>query len=264
MALGARNLEEGQVYNSQGSSSWIAVTSKNPLLDENSRPFVFTHVIPGLFNSAIGVFSTGSTYRWVRDHLCQDLVKKAKERGESVYLFMDQEASRSPAGANGLIFHPNLAGGSAVDPGPALRGALLNLDLRHTRADILRAVIEGIAMQQRIALDILKDLASLGSEMIMVGGGSRSPLWRQIHADVYEMRILKSSIDQEAAALGAAGLAAVGAGEWPDFTPIRKIHRIEQRVEPNDENSRMYRRILPIYRSASYFLTDLGERVREL
>ena len=73
MALGARAHKEGDCYNSMGSSSWIAVTSAKPLLDEGSRPYVFTHVVPDMFTSALGVFSTGSSFRWVRDQLCTNL-----------------------------------------------------------------------------------------------------------------------------------------------------------------------------------------------
>ena len=67
MALGARNTEEGRVYTSLGSSSWIAVSSKKPVLDAAARPYVFTHVVPGLFTSAVSIFAGGSSFRWIRD-----------------------------------------------------------------------------------------------------------------------------------------------------------------------------------------------------
>ena len=67
MALGARNTGEGRVYNSLGSSAWIAVSSARPLLDERARPYVFAHVIPGLFTSATSIFSAGTSFRWVRE-----------------------------------------------------------------------------------------------------------------------------------------------------------------------------------------------------
>ncbi len=264
MALGARNLEEGQVYNSQGSSSWIAVTASRPILQEKTRPFVFTHVIPELFNSAIGVFSTGSSFRWLRDQFCRELAEQAESSSENPYDWMTAEASSSPVGANGLIFHPNMAGGSSIDPSIHLRGALLGMDLRHTRADVIRAAMEGIALQQRVALDILRALTPVSQEMILVGGGSRSKLWRQIHADVYGLRVLKTNIDQNAAALGAAALAAVGSGLWDDFERIKDIHELEEVTDPIPENSRFYEKILPIFRSASQSLADFGDRLNSL
>jgi xylulokinase len=257
MALGARNICAGRVYNSQGSSSWIAVTTAHPLLEKTSRPFVFTHVIPGLFNSAIGVFSTGTTFRWLRDHFCHNLVDQASVSGRNVYELMTELAGSSPPGANGLIFHPNMAGGSSIDPNPQLRGALLGLDLRHTQADVIRAAMEGIAMQQRLALDILRSLAGINDEMLVVGGGSRSQLWRQIHADVYNSKIIKTNIDQSAAALGAAALAAVGTGLWQDFNRIDSLHQVEDICNPIPENVALYQHILPTFRNASQFLSTL-------
>ena len=135
MALGARNIKDGRIYNSQGSSSWIAVTTKEPILDDKFRPFVFTAVIPGLFNSAIPVFSSGSSFRWLRDNLCPDLVVQAQEEGKDVYELMTALAAQSPVGARGVIFNPNLAGGSSVDDSINIRGAYLGLDLGHNRAD---------------------------------------------------------------------------------------------------------------------------------
>jgi len=177
MALGARSFKEGRMYNSQGSSSWIAVTSSKPLLDYRARPFVFAHVVPGLFTSAIGVFATGSSFRWVWDNLCQDLVQRADEQGVDAYDLMTAEASDAKPGANGLIFNPSLAGGSSLDASINIRGAFLGLDLGHSRAELIRATMEGIAMELGKGLDELRKLWPVGNEMVVVGGGGRSSLW---------------------------------------------------------------------------------------
>ena len=132
MALGARNIKDGRIYNSQGSSSWIAVTTKEPILDEHFRPFVFTAVMPKLFNSAIPVFSSGSSFRWVRDQFCSDLIVKAKQENKDIYELMTGLATTSPVGSRGIIFNPNLAGGSSIDASINIRGAFLGLDLGHT------------------------------------------------------------------------------------------------------------------------------------
>ncbi len=264
MALGARNIEDGRIYNSQGSSSWIAVTTKEPILDKEFRPFVFTAVMPGLFNSAIPVFSSGSAFRWVRDQVCPDLVQQAQEQGEDIYNLMTGLAATSPVGARGVIFSPNMAGGSSIDGSINIRAAFLGLDLGHTRADLLRAAMEGVAMEMRVALDQLQKKMTLPSEMVVVGGGSRSSLWRQIYADVYEMRILKTNIDQQAAALGAAALAAVGAGYWKDYRIIDEIHQVENVTEPIPENIAVYRRMMPVFYQAGVCLARLGDEVASL
>ena len=259
MALGARNIKDGRVYNSQGSSSWIAVSTEKPILDFKYRPFVFTAVIPGLFNSAIPVFSSGSSFRWLRDTLCPDLVEQAKAQGKDVYELMTDLAAQSPVGARGIIFNPNLAGGSSIDDSINIRGSYMGLDLGHTRADIIRATMEGIAMEMRMALDELTKTIHFTEGMLVVGGGSRSKLWRQIYADLYRMEIIKTNIDQQAAALGAATLAGIGVGLWKDFTIIDEIHHIVEVLQPLPENVETYDKIMPIFKKTGGYLAEIGD-----
>jgi xylulokinase len=264
MALGARSYKEGRMYNSQGSSSWIAVASSKPLLDDRVRPFVFTHVVPGFFASAIPVFSSGSSFRWVRDHFCQDLIRISENENKDIYELMTALAQDVKPGANGLIFNPSLAGGSSLDASINIRGAFLGLDLGHTQSDVIRAAMEGIALEMGRALDELRKLWPLADEMVVVGGGSRSSLWRQIHADVYRLNILKTNIDQQAAALGAAALAAVGVGIWNDFDKIDEIHVIESVTKPDPENVAFYQKFFPLSKKISLFLAELGDDMKEL
>ena len=236
MALGARSFREGRVYNSLGSSSWIAVASGKPLIDAQTRPYVFTHVIPDMFMSAMAIFSSGSSFRWLRDQLCQSIVSEAEIKNVDPYELMTAEAEKSSVGSNSILFNPSLAGGSSLDDSPNIRGAFMGLDLGHTRSDIIRSVMEGVALGLRQVLDELKGLTRIADEMTVVGGSSRSKQWRQIFADVYQMEIVKTNIDQQAAALGAAALAAVGAGIWSDFDIIDDIHTIEDRAKPISQN----------------------------
>ena len=264
MALGARNTAPGRVYNSQGSSSWIAISDDKPLLDEATRPYVFAHVMPGMFTSAVGVFSTGTSFRWVRDHLCRDLVARAAESGDDVYDLMTAQAAESPVGANKLLFNPSLAGGSSLDESPNIRGAFIGLDLGHTRGDVIRATMEGVAMALRVGLDALTKLTEIGDEMVVVGGGSRSELWRQIHADLYKMDVVKTTIDQQAAALGAAAIAAVGTGLWPNFSRIDEIHQIQAVAKPIAAHSAAYDTLMPVFRKAAHCAAQLGDMLAEV
>ena len=136
-------------------------------------------------------------------------------------------------GANRLLFNPSLAGGTSQEPGPHIRGAFAGIDLRHTRADLVRAAMEGIALNLGAVLAVLRRMVPLAPEMLMVGGGSRSPLWRQIFADVYGMDCVKTNVDQDAASLGAAAVAAVGAGLWKDFGKVDEAHRVEDVRRPD-------------------------------
>jgi len=259
MALGARAFEEGRCYNSLGSSSWIAVSSARPVIDRRSRPYVFAHVVPGLFASATAIFSAGTSFRWIRDRICPDLAAAAEREGKDPYDALTALAAGSPPGARGLLFNPSLAGGSGLDPSPRIRGAFLGLDLAHGRADLVRAAMEGIALGLRVALDELRRLAPVGSQMVVVGGGARSPLWRRILADALGVEVLKTSIDQGAAALGAAAVAAVGTGTWKDYRRIDDLHRIEDSVRPDPATAAVYERMLPVYRRAVAHLADLAD-----
>ena len=263
MALGARAHKEGDCYNSMGSSSWIAVTSEKPLLDLESRPYVFTHVVPGKFTSAIGVFSTGSSFRWVREQLCTNLDAQAREEGVSVYELMLRLAETSPIGANQTLFLPTLAGGSSLDHSQNVRGAFANLDLGNTQADLLRATIEGIAMSLQLALRALEDITPLSGEMIAVGGGNRSDLWMQIYADLYDKEMVRTNVGQQAAALGAAAVASVGLGLWEDFSKIDGIHNVLDVKKPNPENQKAYARITPVFERLGKHQSEIGDLFAE-
>lgn len=259
MSLGAGAFREGRAYNSLGSSSWIAVSSAVPLLEAVKRPYVFDHVVPGQYVSALAIFSAGTSLAWVRDRLCRDLVERAAHEGVSAYRLMDEEASMSPVGANGVLFNPTLAGGNSLDVTPAVRGAFLNLDLRHTRADLVRAALEGIALGLRNVLDELRRLTPVAEPLTLVGGGANSPLWRQITADVYGMPVVRTRAGQQAAALGAAAVAGVGAGLWKDFGIIDEISAVTDRNEPAGENADVYERLLARYRQATELLGEWAQ-----
>lgn len=244
MALGAGSFLPGRLYASLGSSSWIAVSDSKPLLDDRSKPYVFTHVVPGQFASALAIFSSGTSFRWVRDQLCRDLAFRAEKESRDIYELMIEEAMQSPAGSNGLLFNPSLGGGSSLDPSPAIRGAYLGLDLSHTRGDMIRSAMEGIALNLRIVLDAFRELTEVRSRMGVVGGGARSEFWRRIYADVLNIDVEKTNIGQDAAALGAAALAAVGTGIWSDFSRIDSVLHVEDCRTPSGPTVKLYDNIL--------------------
>ena len=260
MALGAGNIAEGSVYNSLGTSSWIAISSEKPLLSLDSRPYVFTHVLPGMFTSATAIFSAGGSFNWVAKQVCQDLATQ----DESIYTLMSQEAEKSTLGANKLIFNPNLAGGSSLDETPDIRGAYLGLDLGHTRADILRATMEGIALGLKTAVIELSKLTKLSPPMTLVGGASKNPFWCQIFTDAYNIETRKTCIDQQCASLGAAALAAVGTGLWDDFSRIEVRHKVEASYSVNSENAEAYKKYHQVFAKASSHLAELSKDLKEL
>ncbi|MDC7289389.1 FGGY-family carbohydrate kinase [Blautia schinkii] len=264
MALGAKAFKEGRVYNSLGSSSWIAVSSKKPLLESKIRPYVFAHVVPEYYASALCVTAGGTAFRWYRDQLGHEFSAAARETGADEYDYMTNEASKSPIGAKRLIFNPSLGGGMPMNKSYNLRGGYVGLDLIHTRADVIRATMEGITMGLRSCLDEIRNMTEIGDEMLLVGGGSKSALWRQIYADIYNMNVVKSNIDQQAAALGAAACAAVGTGIWDDFEQIDELHQVEEYVKPIQENVEFYNREMEIYNKVTDMFCDIGDMLMTL
>ena len=237
MALGARAMAEGRAYASLGSSMWIAVSSGRPLLNDTAKPYVFTHVVPGMFTlgrvDLLGriLLALGSRHALQKPN-------RTGPRRRPRPLRSDDRPGRAIADRREQTsLQPSLAGGSSLEPSAHIRGALLGLDLGHAQSDIIRAALEGIALNLRLALDELRPLCRLADEMVVVGGCSRSSLWRQIFADALELNILKTNVGQEAGSLGAAAVALVASGVWPDFNPIDNLHQHEAVAHPQERAS---------------------------
>lgn len=259
MSLGARGLAEDVAYTSLGSSSWIAVTSRKPILDVSTRPFVFAHVRKGYYTSAVSIFSAGNSFRWVRDNLLKDY-----GGGTDTYEVMNRMAESVPPGSNGVLFNPTLAGGSAQEASPNLKGSFMGLTLGSTREDLVRASMEGVAMALRKTLDILQSQVELKGDMLLCGGCSKSAVWRRIFADIYNMPVLKTNIDQDAASLGAAALAANSVGLWDGYDKILEIHKTEDYLIPDKITNAYYEKLLDIYGDWSASLADLSDRLSNL
>lgn len=254
MALGAVGAAEGRVYTSLGSSSWIPVNSARPILDFDKRPYVFAHIQEDMFTSAFSIFSGGGSLNWVRNTITHDL-----RDVENPFRLLDELAASAPAGSNGVIFNPSLAGGTSQDKSPNIRGAYLGLYLGTTRQDLARAAMEGIALNLKLSYDFMREQVALSDRLLICGGGSKSRFWLQMFADVFGVEIVKTTVDQDAASLGAAAVAARAVGLWPDYGGIDALHRVERRCLPDAVNHGVYRRLLPVFRKTAEYLADMGD-----
>lgn len=259
MALGAGCVLDGMAYTSVGSSAWIAVSGKRPIVDPDKKPYVFTHCVPDMFVSSAAIFSAGSTFRWLRDQVCQDLLA-----AEEPYDAMTALAAQAPLGAHRLFFNPSLAGGSSLDKSPNIKGGFVGLTLGHTRADLIRSVMEGVCLNLKIALDVMESYTRLSDDMLIVGGGGRSQLWRQIFADVYGKNILETNIGQDAGSLGAAAVAAVGVGLWPDFQFVKDLHHLKSKIAPKREHQAAYLPLYELFKRMSSVFADMGDWIEAL
>ncbi len=189
---------------------------------------------------------------------------RAEETGEDIYVLMNREAEKAPVGSNKLLFNPSLAGGTSQDASIHLRGAFVGLDLKHGKGDLIRSAMEGIAMNLRLRLDLLRRYTRLEDEILFVGGGAKSRFYLGIFADVFNTRIIKTNVDQDAGALGAAAVAAVGCGIWRDFSHMDAVHKIKEVVEPDAANNRKYEMLLPIFALAAEAQSRIGDSLQEI
>lgn len=259
MALGSIGTRAGSIYTSLGSSSWIAVNSETPVLDIKDRTYTFAHAQENFYTSALSIFAGGSCLRWVRDNICRDLSMSVNP-----YDDMTDEIRDIPAGSNGIIFNPSLAGGTALDKSANLRGAFLGLSLSTTRAEMIHAAMEGIALNLKFSLDSLKHHVKTAKQIQFCGGGSKNPYWMQMFADIFDMEIVKTNIDQDAASIGAAAIAVRAYGLWKDYSRILLLHQVEFICKPNPENVEKYKRILPVFAYTSDMLSDYGDYIEKL
>jgi xylulokinase len=262
MALGSKGIKDGRAYLSLGSSSWIAAIGEEPILDIKYKPFVFTHVVEGLFTSATSIFAAGSSFRWVRDTICSDLVaKEVNGEIEDAYILMNEMVGKSPIGANRLIFNPSLAGGAMIEETKNICGGFVGLSLSHNRNDMVRSAMEGITYNLNYAMEILKKYKSNISEILLVGGGSKSQIWRQMFADVFGMDIIKSCIDQNAASLGVAALVAFGLGYWKSYDKVDEIHIVQNVESPNMNDHKKYMEMYRLHRYIAHFMALSGDKL---
>lgn len=226
MALGAGLDSDGGSYLSLGSSNWFSVSTTRPVLDASARTFVFDHVLPGLYVSALSIFGGGSSLSWLASTL---------GRADDLDRLLT-EAAASPIGARGLACAPTLAGGTVLEGGPHVRGSFLGLDLGHVHGDLARAVIEGIGFGLADAVTSMVQRRPGSADVVRaIGGGARSALMLQVLADLLESPVERPRAEQHGAALGAAALAWLGIGTWSDTTPLATARDVALRVEPRTD-----------------------------
>jgi xylulokinase len=251
-ATGMGIVTPGAVSATIGTSGVVFAATDRPALDPRGRLHTFCHAVPGRWHVMGVTQAAGLSLRWFRDNF-------ACSSGESAgdpYEKLTAEAATAPAGADGLLWAPYLMGERTPHLDADARGALVGLTASHTRAHIVRAILEGVAFSLKDTFTIFDEMKVPVKSIRLGGGGARSPLWRQIQADVYnhEVEIVEA---EEGAAYGAAILAGVGAKIWPSVdaacdSVVRVVHRVQPNpisVEAMQRNYATFRRIYPAVKS---------------
>lgn len=250
-AVGTGIVQEGIVSATLGTSGVVFASSDSYRLEPNGLLHAFCHAVPGKWHLMGVMLSAAGSFRWYRDALGGEERSQARNESKDVYEVLTSEAARANAGCEGLIFLPYLTGERTPYPDPNARGAFFGITLRHGRDHFVRAVMEGVSYGLRDSLELMRALGMNISQVRASGGGSRSPLWRQILADVFDSEIALVNIT-EGAAFGAALLAGVGAGV---YTSVQDAcaHTIQvtdsvhqgQDVGVYDEYYKVYRGLYP-------------------
>ncbi|MGZ8642069.1 MAG: xylulokinase [Actinomycetota bacterium] len=238
-AVGVGAVEPGVVSLSLGTSGVVFATTDGPLIDPEGRLHSFCHAVPGRWHVMGVMLSAAGSLRWFRDALAPGVE----------FATLVDEANDVPAGCDGLLFLPYLSGERTPYPDPRARGGFIGLTAHHGRPHMTRSVLEGVAFGLRDSLELMRSVGVGGFEEIRAtGGGSRSPLWRRILADVLETTVVTTTTS-EGAAQGAAMLAAVGVGWFPTVQDMcREVVVLGERVGPSAATTDVYRERYVRYR----------------
>jgi xylulokinase len=243
--VGLGVVRPGTVSATIGTSGVVFAATDRPALDPRGRVHTFCHAVPGRWHVMGVTQGAGLSLRWFRDQF-----GAGTDDGRDPYERLCAEAAKVPAGAAGLLWAPYLMGERTPHLDPEARAALLGLTASHTRAHVVRAILEGVAFSLRDTLTIFEEVKLPVESIRLGGGGARSPVWRQIQAEIYG-RAVELAAAEEGAAYGAALLAGVGGGAWPSVdAACEAVIRIATRVEPDpatvkhmDARYREYRKL---------------------
>ncbi len=238
-AVGVGAVEEGIVALSLGTSGVVFASAASPIYEPEGRLHAFPHSLPGKWHLMGVMLSAAGSLRWYRDTLAPGLA----------YDDLLAPAGAIPPGSDGLLFLPYLTGERTPHPDPLARGAFVGLTVRHSQPHLTRAVLEGVAFGLRDSFELMAEAGLPAIRQVRVsGGGARSPLWRQILADVLGSELVTVNTT-EGAAYGAALLAGVGAGLWPDGeTACRETVRVTGSTKPDPDAVAVYERAYGVYR----------------
>jgi xylulokinase len=249
-AIGMGIVRVGSVCATIGTSGVIFAVTDKPSIDLKGRIHTFCHAAPDRWHNTGVTQAAGLSFRWFRDNFAAD---------ES-YDELVESATKITDGADGLLWTPYLMGERTPHVDSRVRASLIGLTASHTKAHVVRAILEGVAFSLRDSIEIFKELNIPIETVRLGGGGARSELWRQIQADVYGQTVETVESD-EGAAYGAALLAGVGAGEWKTIdAACAKTISIAERIEPDEKSVEILNKSYQAYRTIYPSLRSLFQK----
>jgi len=206
--------------------------------------------------------TAGASYEWLKDNVCLLEQKAVESLNISPYELMDLSVEKSKPTANKLIFLPYLMGERSPHWNPNARGVFIGLNLKNNRNDIIRSIMEGVTYNLKIISEIFEDVIDFPE--IRVIGGAGSPVWRKIMADIYNKKVLRPKIMEEATSLEAAIVGGVVAGIFDSIKVAEKLNPITEVYEPNTENVKEYESLYPVFKEAYESLIKVYDKLASL
>jgi xylulokinase len=260
-AVGSGAVGEGEGHVYLGISGWVGVVTER-ILQGKCGAATIQSADPSKTFLFAETEAAGGCIQWIANEFYK--AEKKDPNILSVYELMDGEVAKIPPGSNYLLFTPWIYGERAPIDDCYVRASLLNLSADHTREDMLRAVYEGVAYNIRWIVDIVeKEFKFPLPHLRVIGGGAKGKPWMQILADVTGRKVETVCDPQEAGAVGAALVAAVGLGIYPDFESLRKVVKIEAAFEPQSENAEVYDSLFHSYQEVYSSLRGFYRRLNE-
>lgn len=252
-AVGTGAVVEGIVSLSLGTSGVVFATTDTPAIEPEGRLHAFCHSVPGKWHLMGVMLSAAGSLRWHRDTFAPQMS----------YDELLKPAANVAPGSNGLFFLPYLTGERTPYPDPLARGGFVGLTVRHNFPEMTRAVIEGVSYGLRDSFELIKNAGVKEITQVRItGGGAKSPLWRQILADVLQAELVTVNTT-ESCAFGAALLAAAGTGTFKNIeTACEETIQITGQTHPG-ENQKVYDQLYPLYRELYPSLKDFFHKIPE-
>lgn len=255
-AVGTGIVKDGTAFTTIGTSGVVFAHTSKVSIDPKGRVHTCCCAVPGAWHIMGVTQGAGLSLKWFKDQFCQDYVAQAQAGGCDVYDLINKDVAEIGPGSSRLVYLPYLMGERTPHLDPDCRGVFFGLSAIHTRKHLLRAVMEGVSYSLCDCNEILKEMGVEVTQMMACGGGGKSPVWRQMLADLYNCTVKTVEMD-EGPALGAAILAGVGCGIYPDVeTACSRIIREKSSTEPVKEEAEVYAGYHRIYQNLYRSLKD--------
>ncbi len=263
-AIGTGVYKPGRAFTTIGTSAVVYTVTDEPEIDPHGRVHTLCASVPGKWTLMSCTQAAGLSLRWLRDTVCTEEVKAAEAQGKDPYDLMTAEAEAVPPGSERLIYLPYLMGERSPYLDPNARGVFFGLSAMHGKPELIRSVMEGVGFSQLQCLDVFRENKAEVDDMIVTGGGGRSPLWRQMLADLYQIPVRTLETDQ-GGALGAAILGGIAGGVYASAEEAcEKIIRYREAQAPDPAMHEAYRPYYDLYKDLYKSLKEDFARLAKL